>query len=726
MKNKTVRSFLARTVAAMVIAGTVPAGAVTALADGSPPDAGTAGEVSAGIEAGATEPGGESPAVNPEETPPNTGQGTGDGGGTETQPQQDSGDGQQQDTDPSKEKETPSDPAEAPKGGEAENPGGEDDKPEDNSQSENNGQEEDSGQTDNQNAGTEDNENEKADSTDTEENDTNNTENSRETPSASVNTETPAPVVKPGTGSRVIVDPSVIEDHHFWQIGKTGLFAKDYINILEDKSDDARTVGTIQKEGLLYRIKDEDDGWLYVESGDVRGFVKAADVYSGDEADDISGTILKEAGADSDEDKANFDWSGYYAKTTIPVSENGAYTWYRATTKQVVIDKKYAVPNDKVNSFVNVREGPSVSDTPVGTVPKNGYMYVILDDGGQFVYVESGNARGFVNRDYIDTSDTVTEEVEKNGEDSYGKTDTIVRPEDNDAYYYTITSVESGKPEGQIGESVVEYAENYIGNPYVWGGTSLTDGADCSGFVQSIYAEYGVSLPRVAADQANAGTAIPIEDAMPGDLVFYSNSAKGIYHVMIYAGNGKTVEAQNESVGIIKGTYDYSGGLDYAVRVLDQTGVPEIVNDGNSAEITPAETIGGVYTYEKWNTNWASGTFQKALHDMYENYDDEGFGKIGDRYVVACTTTFGRVGDLIDFELDDGSVIKTVMGDAKCQSDAGCNLYGHMNGNNVIEFIVNGDIWYNTGHTNAGTVSCHAEWAGKHVAKAVNYGNIIG
>ena len=94
------------------------------------------------------------------------------------------------------------------------------------------------------------------------------------------------------------------------------------------------------------------------------------------------------------------------------------------------------------------------------------------------------------------------------------------------------------------GSSVVDYATQFVGNPYVWGGTSLTSGADCSGFVQSVYANFGVSLPRTSYEQQNAGYEVSYADAQPGDLICYGG------HVAIYMGNGQIVHASNARDGI--------------------------------------------------------------------------------------------------------------------------------------------------------------------------------
>ncbi|MCD8346682.1 MAG: C40 family peptidase, partial [Lachnospiraceae bacterium] len=101
------------------------------------------------------------------------------------------------------------------------------------------------------------------------------------------------------------------------------------------------------------------------------------------------------------------------------------------------------------------------------------------------------------------------------------------------------------------GESIANYALQFVGNPYVYGGTSLTDGADCSGFVQSVFANFGIYLSRTAAAQATNGTTISLSELQAGDLLFYSSSEDGsIDHVAIYIGNGCIVHAANSTRGI--------------------------------------------------------------------------------------------------------------------------------------------------------------------------------
>lgn len=107
-------------------------------------------------------------------------------------------------------------------------------------------------------------------------------------------------------------------------------------------------------------------------------------------------------------------------------------------------------------------------------------------------------------------------------------------------------------------QSVVNFALQFVGNPYVYGGTSLTNGADCSGFTQSVMANFGISIPRTAGAQSASGRAVSLSNIQPGDLLFYSGSGDyGIGHVTMYIGNGQVVHASTSRTGIIVSSIDY-------------------------------------------------------------------------------------------------------------------------------------------------------------------------
>lgn len=101
-----------------------------------------------------------------------------------------------------------------------------------------------------------------------------------------------------------------------------------------------------------------------------------------------------------------------------------------------------------------------------------------------------------------------------------------------------------------VGQQIADFAVQYQGNPYVWGGTSLTEGADCSGFVQTVFANFGIYLSRTAESQSYGGTSVSFDSLQPGDLLFY-NSTGSIDHVAIYIGGGQIVHAANSRSGII-------------------------------------------------------------------------------------------------------------------------------------------------------------------------------
>ena len=115
---------------------------------------------------------------------------------------------------------------------------------------------------------------------------------------------------------------------------------------------------------------------------------------------------------------------------------------------------------------------------------------------------------------------------------------------------YTDTSASSS-----LGQEIANYALQFVGNPYVWGGTSLTNGADCSGFTQSVFANFGIGIPRTAASQSGSGTPVSLDSLQAGDLIFYGDG--GISHVALYIGGGQVVHASSSTTGIIVSSYNY-------------------------------------------------------------------------------------------------------------------------------------------------------------------------
>nr|WP_296154984.1 C40 family peptidase [uncultured Blautia sp.] len=159
-------------------------------------------------------------------------------------------------------------------------------------------------------------------------------------------------------------------------------------------------------------------------------------------------------------------------------------------------------------------------------------------ENGDTVYDEEGNEVDASEAAASSSSDT-SSDVEY---DEYGNvidSDNTVDPDTVDT-----SSSSSSSSSSSGSSSIVDYATQFVGNPYVWGGTSLTGGADCSGFTQSVYAKFGYSLPRTSYEQQNWGTEVSYADAQPGDLICYGG------HVAIYMGNGQIVHASNSRDGI--------------------------------------------------------------------------------------------------------------------------------------------------------------------------------
>lgn len=245
---------------------------------------------------------------------------------------------------------------------------------------------------------------------------------------------------------------------------------------------------------------------------------------------------------------------------------------------------------------LNIREEATTDSSVVGIMTKHNACE-ILEDDGEWLKIKSGKVTGYVNASYIATGD----EAEAMAQEEMStvatvKTETLrvrsdkstdssivslvgdsekltvnsvdgqwveVTVDDETGYVAsdfvelskslptakTITEVKYGDGVSDVRVGLVQYALSFVGNRYVWGGTSLTNGVDCSGFTMQILGKYGVSLPHSSSAQPGCGTIINSSDAQPGDLFFYG-SGSSISHVAIYIGDGQIVHASNSRDGI--------------------------------------------------------------------------------------------------------------------------------------------------------------------------------
>lgn len=341
-----------------------------------------------------------------------------------------------------------------------------------------------------------------------------------------------------------------------------GLSKRRNLQIYEEKSVKSRTVGELEKNGLCYILEEDEKGWVYIESGDVRGFVRSKNLLTGKKAN----SYVKKKKAKNLEQ----------ADCLVSPLKNKAWTYTKTTAQKTVVKKVYAISK---TDGVCIQERKKENSNVIGVLPEGGLCYVLADQDEKWIYVESGYVRGFVQRKNLIKGKNAVELVKMNKEENYQFARELIPMEENKSLYYTLTTVREITASSALRNSMVDFARQFLGNSYVWGGTSLTNGADCSGFVQSIYSEFGYSIPRVAEDQAKFGLQIPVADAAPGDLIFYARNGY-VYHVVMYIGDGQDIEAHSSTRGIITNSVSYDSAV-WAVRIIEDD---VIINDGSENE----------------------------------------------------------------------------------------------------------------------------------------------
>ena len=173
---------------------------------------------------------------------------------------------------------------------------------------------------------------------------------------------------------------------------------------------------------------------------------------------------------------------------------------------------------------VRVREEPNTECAVITQLPKGEELKVLEELDGGWVKLDLDDEEAYISAEYVDVAEKLSTGI-------------------------TLQELLYGQGVSDVRVDLCQYAKQFIGNPYVWGGTSLTNGCDCSGFVMSVYAHFGVSLPHYSRSQASCGTTVSLGNVKPGDLVFYTRGGS-INHVAIYIGNGQVCHASSPKTGI--------------------------------------------------------------------------------------------------------------------------------------------------------------------------------
>lgn len=244
-----------------------------------------------------------------------------------------------------------------------------------------------------------------------------------------------------------------------------------------------------------------------------------------------------------------------------------------SSQKEIQVED-YLAPEDKgeyldmafadVESFLYIRSEPTKQSEWVGKLYP-GYAAKIVGPVGEWTKIESGSVTGYVYSQYIIIGRNAQQKAEEVVEasasadpkeafsyaESREEEEARLAAEAEEAARKAEEEAQAVREAAGSGQAVVDYACQFIGNPYVWGGTSLTNGADCSGFVQSVYAHFGVNLPRTSSEMRSAGRGVSYSEALPGDIICYDG------HVGIYMGDGQIVNAINsrKGIGILPATY---------------------------------------------------------------------------------------------------------------------------------------------------------------------------
>lgn len=282
-----------------------------------------------------------------------------------------------------------------------------------------------------------------------------------------------------------------------------------YLNVRNKPGKDSKVVGKMTKNSgcNIYKV---NKGWAKIISGKVKGYVKASYLVKDKQAEEFAKKIANLRISVNTETLNVRYLPSTDARIYDQISEEDEYDIYKRDLTKTWL-KKYVSKHCKKSDLKNI-------DTKE--------MYNNLEN---WMCISIDNEKAFVSKDFVKVTFNLDRAVSINESGLTSKASS----DSSDSSNLT---------------NMVNYAMQFLGNPYVWGGTSLTNGTDCSGFVMRIYQHFGYSLPRTSSAQAGATKTVSSGDVRPGDLFFYGSG--GVSHVAMYIGNGQIIHASNPRTGI--------------------------------------------------------------------------------------------------------------------------------------------------------------------------------
>ena len=384
---------------------------------------------------------------------------------------------------------------------------------------------------------------------------------------------------------------------------------EEYINVRSEADENSEVVAKLYNDGSATVEETGDNGWYKIKSGNAEGYVKAEYFATGEQAKDIADQVAYNVAvvnaealnirtapseesdvidvAEQSQELEVVDTSGDWATVALGNDVYGFihpdYCEYKTYYPTAVTLEEEAAREEAMrraeeakaqaaeeasyeeaaNSGEEVSEDISYIEESVSTDTSyddgSASTDTSYDDGSTSTDTSYDNGSASTDTSY-DNGSTSTDTSYDNGstgtDTSYDNGSTGTDTSYDNGNTGTDTTIDSSASDSSLGQQIADYAVQFVGNPYVYGGTSLTNGTDCSGFTMSVMANFGIGLARTAADQSYGGTSVAISDIQPGDLLFYSDGS-GISHVALYIGGGQIVHAATESQGIIISNYNY-------------------------------------------------------------------------------------------------------------------------------------------------------------------------